>query len=135
MYISVSRIRPYVGSKWNAHISVPILSDNININCISITSLEFGVVVEWLGEDLGIDFTVGPNRKDDVGDDWCLVWRSLESGNLGRVYDDTSLQAAVQDYRRAHRHVVDLFVIKGKGKCLFYSEDEHAKLTHLHRRY
>ncbi|KAH0363548.1 hypothetical protein KCU65_g7372, partial [Aureobasidium melanogenum] len=115
MYISVSRVKPYVGPKWNCQLSI---KHCIFIrNPVNLSSLNFTLAMSEIEVQLDIDIETKDEDGDDDGENWCLVWPMSESGKLGRVYDDVSLQAAVQDYRRAGKSIVELYVIKNKDAC------------------
>ncbi|KAH0008525.1 hypothetical protein KCU78_g11197, partial [Aureobasidium melanogenum] len=118
MYISVSRTKPYVGNKWNCQLN--IVDDCFGLEKrVRLSSIDFEQVKFAIEDLLDVNIEMRYENDDEDGEDWCLVWPMSESGKLGRISDDVSLQAAVQDYRRAGKSIVELSVIKNKGNHAF----------------
>ncbi|CAD0110280.1 unnamed protein product [Aureobasidium uvarum] len=114
MYISVSRTKPFSGRKWNIQISV-LQRCEWRGTRPALDKLHFGLLAEEIDSGLGVDITgplEGEEEDSEDGDaTFTLVWRMSESGKFGRVYDHMSLQAVMQDHRRARKHIVELFIM------------------------
>lgn len=119
IFVSISRVKPYVGPKWNCQLSIDdctiVSGERIRLSSIEFTQTKFAI-----GDLLNVD--IRQDSDDEDGERWSLVWPMSESRRLGRVSDDVSLQAAVQDYRRAGKSIVELYVIKNKGKHVFCAQ-------------
>ncbi|KAG9596649.1 hypothetical protein KCU77_g4059, partial [Aureobasidium melanogenum] len=116
MYVSISRRKPFTGSRWNCQASLLGCSyQNSDPKQFGLSDLDFVKIQGIIEGDLSVDVT--EDEKDEDGKDWCLVWYMFDSDQLGHVYDDVSFQSAVQDHRRAHKHIVQLYIVESKGKC------------------
>lgn len=121
MFVSVSRVKPYAGTMWNAQISLRLILDHPGAE---LTSLSFSVLKECTVGDLtDLDLCGEEDEIESEGKTMCLVWRMSESGQLGRVYDNDSFQSAVEDHRRAYKNIVQLYIIEPKGKWIYPSDD------------
>jgi hypothetical protein len=115
MFVSVSRVKPYVGSQWNCQTSLQLcaISDSSQKN-LELSELDYYRLETIIEEEMGVH--VGEGSTEEQGEDWCLVWYMFDSGQLGRVYDNGSFQSAVEDYRHTHKRIVQLYIIDSKGE-------------------
>lgn len=113
MFVSVSRVKPYIGPKWNCQ--APLRCCAYDKDYFEFSYLSFNQLQSVIEADLGVD--VGEAERDDKGKDWCLIWHMFDSGQLGRVYDDESFRSAVEDHRRAYKSIVQFYIIESKGKA------------------
>ncbi|KAG9595326.1 hypothetical protein KCU77_g5021, partial [Aureobasidium melanogenum] len=113
MFISVSRVKPYVGSQWNCQTSLQRCAfSNSSQKHLELSELDYYKLETIIEGDL--DVYVGDGSTEEQGKDWCLVWSMFDSGQLGRVYDNGSFQSAVEDHRHTHKRIVQLYVIDSK---------------------
>ncbi|KAG9661229.1 hypothetical protein KCU98_g6855, partial [Aureobasidium melanogenum] len=116
MYVSVSHRKPFTGSRWNCQASLLSCSyQNSGRKHFELSDFLFSRLQDIIDEDLGVDVTQGVTEED--GKDWCLVWYMFDSDQLGRVYDDASFHSAIEDHRRAHKHILQLYIIESKDAC------------------
>ncbi|KAG9556524.1 hypothetical protein KCU71_g11435, partial [Aureobasidium melanogenum] len=112
MSVSVSRVKPFIGSNWNCQAFLRYcVCPFPGRKHFELSELDFDRLEDLLGDDLNVHVS---ESEDEDGKDWCLVWYMFDSGQLGRVYDDLSFQCAVEDFRRAHKTIVQLYVIESK---------------------
>jgi len=119
MSISVSRVKPYTGTRWNAQIRAwrcrgkpDENAKHIKLQCLLFKELR-GLIADDLTDLIIAEEEDGIERD---GKTMSLVWRMSESGQLGRVYDDDSFQSAVQDHRCQSKNIVQLYIIHSKGE-------------------
>lgn len=48
-------------------------------------------------------------------DTWMLVWRIDESGELGYVKGDETLEAAIVHYQNAGKNLIQFYVVRKEG--------------------
>jgi len=119
MFVSVSRIKPYTGTMWNAQISLRHLQDQFGriAEHAKLTCLSFEILRSYLADELtDLDISQGEDDIECDGKIMSLVWRISELGQLGRVHDDDSFQCAVEDHRRECKYIVQLYIIDSKGE-------------------
>ncbi|CAD0093545.1 unnamed protein product [Aureobasidium mustum] len=112
MFVFVSRVQPYRGLNWNAQFQLWQFDDKSNRpwKRLKLRKIEFRVLRQFIERDLDVDIALEDPAEFDIT--WCLVWRMSESGRLGRIIDDDSFLAAVEDHRRAYKNTLDLYVIR-----------------------
>lgn len=75
MYISVSRVKPYVGNKWNCQID--LVEDCIDLcagDPVRVSSIDVSPLKIVIDNVLEVDTRVTEEDGDDEnGEGWCLV--------------------------------------------------------------
>jgi hypothetical protein len=109
MFVSVTRVKPYTGNKWNFQLRLSLCSENSyeNLKHLELPSLSLHTFESCIKTD-------PTDLKVDDGT-WSIVWRMSDSEQLDRVYDDHSFQSAGEDHTRAYKSIVQLYIIKSKG--------------------
>jgi hypothetical protein len=109
MFVSVTRVKPYTGNKWNFQLRLSLCGENSyeNPKHLALSSLSFHTFESCIKTD-------PTDLKVDDGT-WSIVWRMSDSEQLDRVYDDHSFQSAGEDHTRAYKSIVQLYIIKSKG--------------------
>lgn len=132
MFVSVSRVKPFLGTGWNSQVSLFSCSyPDTSRKRLKVLDLSFSHLKSLIQHNLSVN--VGEAEKNADGKDRCLAWSMSGSDQLGRVYDDGSFQSAVVDHRSARKIIVQLYIIEDKGRY-DRARYRYPMLTHVHRR-
>lgn len=131
MFVSVSRVKPFSGPKWNFQASLRCCI--YDKDHFELSDLDFDKLQTLIEGDLAVEVREGVVSED--GKDWCLVWHMSDSGQLGRVYDDESFRSAVEDHRHTHKRIVQLYIIESNGEPQVSMWMQKLWNDNLNRRY